>query len=541
MKMFGEKNLSQLNNGDMVMRQKKMNIKELGLDRFPFLAKISEQLPQAQIYVVGGAVRDFLLGRPSKDLDFVIRGVSAEALEKFLETLGGINLVGRNFGVFKFVPAGGDEHSPIDIALPRTEHAFGTGGYHDFDVQSDPNLSIEDDLSRRDFTVNAIALDVSQRDRPKIIDPFDGLKDLKDGLLRAVGKPEDRFQEDYSRMLRALRFACQIGFRIEEKTWQAIIGNLSHLNDINSSVELVAGGASAENEVKEERVVPYEVAAKEFLKSFLSDPVSAMDLYDASGAFRELMPELLTMKNCPQPENFHSEGDVWIHTRLALEKLKSSDFAKQFPDHQISTSLAESRRVSLILTILFHDIGKPSTLTTPEQHGSDRIRFNEHDVVGAKMATSIFNRLRLSSPEGLGVDINKIAWLIQHHMILVHGNIDEMRESTIEKYFFNPDYPGDDLLKLSWVDIAATVPSKGRPDFSQFNQMLARIERLKSLSKTKKSLPPALLDGNEIMKLFGLKSGHRIGELKEALREEQLSGRVATREAAAEFLRRSLA
>jgi len=524
---------AELNNSDMTIRQKKMNAKELGLDRFPFLIKISEQFPQAQIYVVGGAVRDFLLGRASKDLDFVVRGVPAEELEEFLEGMGRINLVGRNFGVFKFVPSGGDDHNPIDIALPRTEHALGTGGYHDFEVQSDPELPIEDDLSRRDFTVNAIALDITRANQLRIVDPFSGLKDLKDRVLRAVGKPDDRFKEDYSRMLRAIRFACQIGFKIEDQTWQAIVNNISHLNDIRSSVELVVGGASAENEVKEERVVPYEVAAKEFLKSLISDPICAMDLSDAAGVFRELIPELLTMKNCPQPENFHSEGDVWVHTRLALEKLKSPEFVQQFPDQNIS--------IGLILAVLFHDIGKPSTLTTPDKHGSDRIRFNEHDITGAKMAKSIFNRLRLSSPEGLGVDIDKVAWLIQHHMILVHGNIDEMREGTIEKYFFNSDYPSEDLLKLSWLDIAATVPPDGHPNFTQFNQMLARIERLKSLSETKKSLPPALLDGKEIMQLFSLKPGRRIGELKDALREEQLSGRVINREAAVDFLRRYLA
>jgi len=516
----------------MAIRQKKINVKKLGLNRFPFIIKVSKQFPQAQIYVVGGAVRDFLLNRPSKDFDFVIRGVAAEALKNFLETLGIVKLVGRNFGVFKFVPAGGDEHSSIDVALPRTEHAFGTGGYHDFDVQSDPHLPVVEDLKRRDFTVNAIALEVSQGNQPKIVDPFDGLKDLKNKILRAVGQPEDRFQEDYSRMLRALRFSCQISFKIEEKTWQAIIKNIFHINDIRSSVELVAGGASAENEIKEERVVPYEVVAKEFLKAFLADPVRAMDLYDESGAFRELIPELLTMKNCPQPENFHSEGDVWTHTRLALAKLSSPEFIKQFSDQQAS--------ISLILAVLFHDIGKPATLTTPEQHGADRIRFNEHDTTGAKMAVNIFNRLRLSNPEGVGIDVDKVAWLIQHHMILVHGDIEAMRESTIEKYFFNPDHLGDDLLKLSWADIAATVPPKGRPDFTQFKQMLARIERLKSLSKTKKNLPPALLDGHELMKLFSLKPGQRIGELKDALREEQLSGRVSTREAAIEFLRRHM-
>ncbi len=532
--MFKENHWSPLNNSsDIDMRKNKLDIKELGLEHLEFLSKIRERFPKAQIYIVGGAVRDFSMGRSSKDLDFVVRNVAAEDLEEFLKTLGAINLVGRNFGVFKFVPSGGDSHNPIDIALPRTEYAFGTGGYHDFDVQSGATLPIEKDLSRRDFTINAMALDITRPNKLAVVDPFGGLKDLSGRLIKAVGQPEDRFKEDYSRMLRAIRFACQLGFTIEKQTYQAIADNIAHLNDLKQNIELISEGSRMESEVVSERIMPYEVMAKEFLKSFLSEPVKAFDLYDQLGVFAQLIPELLTMKKCPQPENFHSEGDVWQHTRLALEKLESLKFKKQFGKEPIS--------VSLILAVLFHDLGKPSTIKTPEQDGTDRIRFNEHDIIGAKMARAVFNRLKLSSPEGIGIDIEKVVWLIQHHMLMVQGDIDLMRESTIEKYFFNPDYPGEDLLKLAWVDISATVPAKGQPNFTSFNQMMNRIKKLKSLSTGREELPPALLDGHDIMNLLGLKPGPKVGQIKEVLREKQLSGKIKTRDGAVEFVRQKFA
>lgn len=520
----------------MPNNEKKMETVEANFQKLKFLEKLClkelrEKFDKAETYLVGGAVRDFILKREIKDFDFVIRGIKGEDLEKFLSEFGQVNLVGKTFGIFKFVPKNWI-FEPIDFALPRKEHAFGTGGYRDFKVQSDANLSIRDDLSRRDFTLNAMALKLFDEGKYELVDPFGGKKDIEKKIIRAVGKPEERFKEDYSRMLRALRFACQLDFSIEDKTWRAILKNIFHLNDIRREVEMVGEAVYVEPEILESRVVPYEVIAKELLKSFYYHPVKSLDLYEQSGAFKELIPEILKLKNCPQPENFHSEGDVWIHTRLALKKLFSPEFKKQFGD--------ESPSIELIMAVLFHDIGKPETIKTPEKDGTERIRFDEHDIVGAKIVKRICEKLKLSSPENLGVDSERVAWLVQHHMLLVQGDISKMKPSTIEKYFFNSNVPGENLLKLAFVDISATVPPDGRPDFSSFNQMTERIEQFKNLSATKKELPRPLLNGHEVMKEFGLKPGPKIGELLTALREEQLEGRIKDRDEAIEFLKKYL-
>jgi poly(A) polymerase len=506
------------------------------LSQFGFLSDLKSAFPRAEIFLVGGAVRDLFFGRETKDFDFVVRQVAANDLEVFLKKYGEVNLVGRSFSVFKFMPKDWDPHNPIDVALPRREHALGTGGYRDFEVQGDPKLSIKDDLSRRDFTINAVALKIEiKKEGPrfnKIIDPFKGIKDLQKKSIKAVGKPEVRFQEDYSRMLRALRFACQLDFTIEKKTWQAIQKNIYHLNDIQRNVQMITDGRFTEPDVVEQRAVPYEVMAKELMKSFIASPVRAFDFYDQSGAFAELMPETLKMKNCPQPTNWHSEGDVWVHSRLALEKLFSSQFKEQFGDEPPSPEL--------IMAVLLHDLGKPYTIKTPEKDGTDRIRFDEHDVRGAEMAKQICQRLRLSSPDEFGLNADYVSWLIQHHMLLVQGEIDKMRPSTIEKYFFNPKVPGRDLLKLSFVDIGATIPSEGEPDFTQFRQMTGRIEELKQLSASHQDLPKPILSGSEIMEDLGLKPGPQIGSLLALIREEQLSGKIKDKEEAIRFLQKQI-
>ncbi|MFA5050741.1 MAG: CCA tRNA nucleotidyltransferase [Patescibacteria group bacterium] len=483
----------------------KLNLEFLNKDKnFSFLNKLQKKFPKAEIYLVGGAVRDLFLKKETKDYDFVICKVKISDLEKFLANLGQVEFVGKSFGVFKFTPKGGDKHNPFDIALPRRDFSFNTGGYRDVKVLTNPNLPIEEDLSRRDFTINAIAVEIKTGN---IIDPFNGLKDLKNKIIRSVGKPKDRFKEDYSRMLRAIRFACQLDFQIEKNTWQAIKSKIKSIT----------------------KAVPYEIIAREFLKSFYFNPVKALDLFDQSGFFKVIMPEILKMKNCPQPKNFHSEGDVWVHTRLALEKLFSPQFKKQFGDERPNTEL--------IIATLFHDLGKPPTIQTPEKNHTDRIRFNEHDVVGAEKTKKICERLKFSSPENFGVDPEKIAWLIKNHMLLVHGNALKMRPQTIEKYFFNPNLPGENLLKLSFADISATILEKGHSDFGDFKNMLKRIKELKKLSANKKELPKPILNGNEIMKEFKLKPGPRIGELLEILREKQLEGKIKDKKSALTFFK----
>lgn len=512
---------------------KRIDLRFLQKADFKFLKVLKKEFPLAEIYLVGGAIRDMLLQKKVNDYDFVVRKITAKKLEQFLKTQGTVKLVGRRFGVFKFSPkilknkknfsknnslsTKNVLNRQYEIALPRQEFALGTGKYQDFKVKSNPNLPIKEDLARRDFTINALALKLGKTKKDcELIDISSGLIDLENHLIRAVGKPKERFQEDYSRILRGLRFSCQLGFRIEEKTWLAIKTKINCLN----------------KKINNERVIPYEVIAKEFLKSFLYNPIKAMDLYDLSGAFKKLIPELLKMKGCPQPKNFHSEGDVCQHTRLAIMKLFSPEFRKQFKIRKPS--------LQLMVATLFHDIGKPFTIQTPERDKMDRIRFNNHDIVGAKLTLKICQRLKLSSPEKIGINCEKVAWLVQHHMLFVQGDIEKMRASTIEKYFFNDNNPGDELLQLSFADISATIPEKGKPDYSDFKAMLKRIEKIRKLGKNKKQLPKALINGNEIMRAFKLSPGKKIGELLMILREAQLSGKIKNKQQAKRLIKKRL-
>ena len=239
-----------------------------------WIDRFLENHSEADVYVVGGAIRDSLRGRETKDYDLVITGLESEELETWLENHGNVDFAGKRFGVWKFSPHHNSNNPKIDIALPRKESSTGTtGGYKQFIIESDPNLSIEEDLARRDFTVNAMAY--SWR-KDKLIDPFDGQKDLREQLLQTVGDPTKRLTEDSSRLLRALRFACTLNFAIEPKTWEALKRLVSRLS----------------LEIEDRRVVSREIISEEFYKAFSVNPQKCLELYRESGAWNELFEDL---------------------------------------------------------------------------------------------------------------------------------------------------------------------------------------------------------------------------------------------------------
>lgn len=466
---------------------------------------------------MGGAVRDFLLDRSTKDVDFLIRKVPIVSLNHFLNQHGKANFVGKNFGVYKFIPTGTTDE--IDVALPRTERSFTyQGGYRDFEVETNSDLSVLEDLKRRDFTINAMALDMK---RFCLIDPFDGLNDLAQGRLRAVGTPEIRFSEDYSRLLRGLRFSCQFDFEFDPETKKALFERIGFLNAKREDGTFV---------------VPRETIAKEFLKALCCHPVRMFDLWDESGAFAELIPELLKMKDTPQPPQFHSEGDVWAHTRLALSQLTSLAFCEEFQT-EFNAEVA--------LAVLLHDVAKPVTIKTPERDGTDRIRFDNHDHVGAAMAREIIKRLKLASlPKSSRYAINEdaVSWLIEKHLILVCGDADKMRASTIEKYFLDPKVPGPSLMRLIFCDGNAAIPADDPlPKMRHYQQLKNRLEKMKQLRKESGKAIVPFLSGHEIISLFGIKTGPEVGQYLALLREEQLSERITNRDEAIAFLRQRAA
>lgn len=494
---------------------------------FSFIKKIEKQFPSSEIYLVGGAVRDTLLKRKTKDYDFVVRGVPLKKLECFLKRIGTVNFVGKAFGVLKFSPLKKYGRKTIteafDIALPRSESYTekSTGHYRDVAVQTNYRLPIEDDLSRRDFTINALAYDSKTN---HIIDPFGGLHDLEQKIVRTVGTPVDRFREDYSRMLRAIRFACQLDFHIDARTTIEIRNGMKNIN--KHTKKLRVRGGSDENEF---RIVPLETIAKEFIRAFTAHPTKAFDLCDSLGVFEQLMPEVLSMKGCPQPMEWHSEGDVWTHTRLSLEMLSGNEFRKQFKTRTVESTL--------ILTTLLHDIGKPATLKTPERDGVDRIRFDGHDRVGAEIAQSILERLRTSSVPHYAVDPQKVTWLIHYHLILLNSNIEAMKNNTIEKYFFKDKKLGDLLQKLIFTDSCASLRADGESSLDTFCAFQKRLKQFGTRSS--KKLPKPLINGHDVMNTLSLKPGKRVGAYLQKVREEQLAKRIRTKNGALSFLRKT--
>ncbi len=550
--------------------------------------KLQKEFSKAEIYLVGGAVRDSILpafapkksywttaGKDKnkiKDLDFVVRNISFKNLHFFLNKLGWVEELGKNFGVLKFKPEKkikDPNFEPLDIALPRSEMSTSQGGYKDFKIKFNKDLNIKKDLLRRDFTINAVALRLpafatnaptglwrtgscvlkhkKNCGKFQIIDPFDGVSDINKKIIKCVGKPEERLQEDYTRILRAVRFACQLDFKIENKTKIALKKLAPRLNDFLQTREVkVRGGFKKITDF----VAPREVVAKEILKAFSENHLKAIKLYDQLGLFKILMPEILKMKKCEQPKNFHTEGDVWKHTILALQKINSPEFKKfeKELDKIINTTTVQHKnmntnknKLELILGVLFHDIGKPATIQTPEKDGTDRIRFSNHDNVGGKLTQKICQRLVLSSPPNLGISCDNISWLVKKHMILIHGHPSKLKSTTIEKYFFSDKYPGKNLIKLTYLDSLATITKTGPVSVDLILALLTRIKKMKKLVKEKKekqNLPAPFLNGNEIMQILKIKPGKKIGEIKNKIREKQLVNKIKNKKQARQFVKK---
>lgn len=471
-----------------------------------FLPGIMAALPEAEWFLVGGAVRDHVLGRTArKDYDLVVRKVTLERLQPALAKLGRVDLVGRDFGVLRFVPEGCEGEEPVDIAWPRTEKAGGSGGYRDFKVQADPDLALERDLARRDFTMNAVAFDLRTH---AFIDPYDGLADIAAKTVRAVGEASDRFAEDLSRILRGVRLACELGFTIEPATWDAIVALAPRLNDVRG----------------DEPVVPRETVARNLVRALAADPSRAIELLEASETLILLIPELAPLATTRQSPDYHSEGDVWTHTKLALAALRSQEFAEFFP--------GETADAETVLATLFHDIGKPQTASKE----GERIRFLGHDVIGGDMVQLIARRLRFSSVPEHDVDEERLAWLVQMHLFPSKLDLGSVKKTTLVKHFLRDRKLGRRLLHLAFADALASIRPDGSTDTRALRELVPALAELEKQGITEEGKVKTVLSGDDIMSELHLQPGPEVGRLLAALQEAQLTGKVATPEEAKAFL-----
>lgn len=321
-----------------------------------------------KVYEVGGTVRDRLLKRKIKDRDLLITGLTIETISAILKPYGKVTLVGKSFGVIKFSPHK-DKTMTIDIAIPRKEISTGTG-HRDFKVDYDPDIPVEEDLGRRDFTVNAMAYDLAEKN---FIDPFNGSDDLQRGILRQVF--ENSFVEDPLRLLRAIQFSARFALEIEQQTKEAM----------KDHAELI-------NTVSGERII-------EELKKLMyaKKPSAGFELMSEVGLLQHVLPSLEAIKGIAQAKQ--KNDDVFKHTMKVLDATRMD----QAIDHE--------GNMELMFAALLHDIGKARTKRYSPK--DKRTVFYGHQIVSARMARKILNRLKSQT---IGVDPKVVCKLIEHHM-----------------------------------------------------------------------------------------------------------------------------
>lgn len=352
-------------------------------------------------FIVGGSVRDTLLGFEPKEYDITTSATPEEVCSYFKNTVE----VGASFGVIIVLVDG----VKFEVATFRKEKSYSDGRHPD-EVQYSTEES--DDVIRRDFTINGLLYDP---EKEQVIDYVDGLADLEKKVIRTIGDPVDRFREDKLRMMRAVRFSCRLDYEIDEPTDKALKEH-----------------AEAIVEVSTERVRDELIAI-----ITQNNPGKGLMALTNYGLLRHIMPEIEIMKGVEQPPQFHPEGDVFVHTCLVLDKMYENS------DGNVSPELA--------LSGLLHDVGKPPTFTV-----SDRIRFNGHDRVGAAMSKKICRKLKLSNKQ-----IQRIESLVREH--LKFKDVFNMRDSTFKR-FVAMDY-FDDHMALHKADCEASHGMMGAYEF----------------------------------------------------------------------------
>jgi poly(A) polymerase len=430
-----------------------------------------------QAYLAGGCVRDILLHREPADYDVATDATPQQVMQIFPQTYA----VGEQFGVVlvplspvKHVVTGEDARRStgkgvVEVATFRSDVGYSDGRHPDeVRFTKDP----KEDAQRRDFTINGMMLDPETN---KVLDLVSGQEDLKAGIVRAIGDPERRFEEDKLRMLRAVRFAARLNYKIDPATMAAIRKLAPTLNQVSA-----------------ERI------REELTKMLTEGQASqAFELLDKSALLQEVLPEIAAMKGVEQPPQFHPEGDVFVHTLLLLEELP----------HPCSTALAWGA--------LLHDVGKPPTFRV----APDRIRFDGHVDVGVRMAEEICRRLRFSSD-----DTEQILALVDNHMRFGHAM--RMSESTFKKFVRMPHF--DQHLELHRLDCQASYGDLTTYDFTR-NKMAAM---------TPEAMRPAPLVTGDDLIAVGHEPGPRFKEILSAVEDGQLEGRLRDRKEALQFVAR---
>ena len=409
-------------------------------------------------YWAGGCVRDMIMAIDPLDYDIATNARPGQVMKLFKKTIP----VGASFGVVKVLY----DDFEFEVATFRSD-----GAYIDGRRPEDVHFSTEkEDAFRRDFTINGIFYDPTYE---KIIDYVNGQADIKNNIIRTINDPKDRFSEDRLRLIRAVRFAAGFQFEIEPYTY---------------------------NTIKELADTIFQVSAErirdELCKMLTGvHPANSIQLLDEVGMLKVILPEISAMKGIKQPEEFHPEGDVWEHTMLMLKNMSS-------PTPEMA------------LGVLLHDVGKPPTFSI-----EDRIRFNNHCEIGARITEEIGERLRLSKKQ-----VEHISELVLHH--LRFKDVQKMRESKLKRFLRMPNFA--DHLELHRLDCLACHGNLKNLEFCKQKLLELKPEEIK---------PKPLINGHNLIAM-GYKAGPLFKQILTLVEDAILEGQIRTHDDAVKFVQK---